>query len=142
MDLLGHHSTTWAVATVNGHDLAVSAGLTDGATIVWGTAEGPRTYLSAVETDIAGLRTSEYLDEGTLMLATSIGEPGVAEVKIVDASTERPVQSLENQRVDGRAGAEASAAGGGAYLITAADDYTSSVRVAATGTIEYSAPDA
>lgn len=141
MDLLGHHSIVWAVATVNGHELAVSAGRTDGATIVWGTAEGPSTYLSAVETDIASLRTSEYLDEGTLMLVTSIGEPGVAEVKIIDASTGRTVQSLENQRVDGGAGAEASATGSGAYLITAAGDYTSSVRVATTGAIVYSAPD-
>jgi len=149
MDLLGHHGIAWSVATVNGQDLAVSAGLTDGATIVWSTAEGPRTYLSAVETGIlpdpesgtANLRTSEYLDDGALLLVTSIGEPGVAEVKIIDASTGEAVHSYENQRVDGRVGEEASAAGRGAYLITAADDYTSSVRVATTGAIVYSAPD-
>lgn len=74
-------------------------------------------------------------------MVTSIGEPGVAEVKIIDASTGEAVHSYENQRVDGRVGEEASAAGRGAYLITAADDYTSSVRVATTGAIVYSAPD-
>lgn len=141
LDLLGHQGIAWSVATVNGRDLAVSAGLTDGATIVWSTTEGPRTYLSALETDIASLRTSEYLDEGTLVLVTSSGEPGAAQVKIVDSSTGRLVQSYENQFVDGTAGAEASAAGSGAYLITAADDYTSSLRIATTGAIVYSAPD-
>lgn len=51
------------------------------------------------------------------------------------------VKSYENQFVDGRAGVEALAAGNGAYLITAADDYTSSIRDAKKGAILYSAPD-
>jgi DNA-binding SARP family transcriptional activator/WD40 repeat protein len=75
VDLLGHQSTTWSVATVKGRDLAVSAGLTDGATIVWSTAEGPRTYLSALETDIATLRTSEYLDGGRSSWSRRLANP-------------------------------------------------------------------
>ena len=143
MELLGHHGVAWAVATVNGRDLAVSAGLDDGATIVWNTVDGTRTYLSAVQTDIAEFRTSEYLNGGALMLVSSRAEEDVpAEVKVVDANTGVTVYSLENQRVEGNAGAEASAAGNGAYIITAADDdYTSDVRHSTTGDIVYSAPD-
>ncbi|MEN8237840.1 MAG: BTAD domain-containing putative transcriptional regulator [Actinomycetota bacterium] len=140
-ELLGHHSVAWTVATVNGSDLGVSAGLDDGATIVWSTADGPRTYLAAVQTDIASFRTSEYLDGGALMLVSSTSGPGGAEVKIVDSSTGSTIRSFENQRVEGNPGAEASAAGHGAYIITAANDYTSSVRRATTGDIVYSAPD-
>ncbi len=139
VELLGHEGIAWAVATSAAGDVAVSAGLDDGTTILWETDQGLAGEVGRLVTGVPAFRSFDYAGSGdALFVSGRPSAPGVVgTVRIVDAADAQVRLDLGGQAVGFPP--EAHPVGGGAAIATAPLDGPSSI-VAPSGETLYTAP--